>query len=128
MLALCLVGLAVLLSLNGFAILLGLAVVPIVALYPFVKRFSYWPQAVLGLAFSWGALMGYAAVDGHLGLPAMLLYGGAVCWTIGYDTIYAHKDREDDDLIGLKSTALRFGRATRVWLALLLTPAPRTRI
>jgi 4-hydroxybenzoate polyprenyltransferase len=119
MLALCLVGLAVLLSLNGFAILLGLAVVPIVALYPFVKRFSYWPQAVLGLAFSWGALMGYAAVDGHLGLPAMLLYGGAVCWTIGYDTIYAHQDREDDDLIGLKSTALRFGRATRVWLALL---------
>jgi 4-hydroxybenzoate polyprenyltransferase len=119
MLALCLVGLAVLLSLNGFAILLGLAVVPIVALYPFVKRFSYWPQAVLGLAFSWGALMGYAAVDGHLGPPAMLLYGGAVCWTIGYDTIYAHQDRGDDDLIGLKSTALRFGRATRVWLALL---------
>jgi 4-hydroxybenzoate polyprenyltransferase len=119
MLALCLIGLAVLLSLNGFAILLGLAVVPIVALYPFVKRFSYWPQAVLGLAFSWGALMGYAAVDGRLGLPAMLLYGGAVFWTIGYDTIYAHQDREDDDLIGLKSTALRFGRATRVWLALL---------
>jgi 4-hydroxybenzoate polyprenyltransferase len=119
MVALCLVGLAVLLSLNGFAIMLGLAVVPIVALYPFVKRFSYWPQAVLGFAFSWGALMGYAAVDGHLGLPAMLLYGGAVCWTIGYDTIYAHQDREDDDLIGLKSTALRFGRATRVWVALL---------
>ncbi len=71
---------------------------PIVALYPFVKRFSYWPQAVLGLAFSWGALMGYAAVAGRLGWPAIALYGGAVFWTIGYDTIYAHQDREDDDL------------------------------
>ncbi len=119
MLALCLIGLAVLLSLNGFTILLGLAVLPVVALYPFVKRFSYWPQAVLGLAFSWGALMGYAAVEGRLALPAAILYGGAVCWTIGYDTIYAHQDREDDDLIGLKSTALKFGRATRAWLALL---------
>jgi 4-hydroxybenzoate polyprenyltransferase len=119
MLALCLVGLAVLLSFNGFAIFLGLAVLPIVALYPFVKRFSYWPQAVLGLAFSWGALMGFAAIEGRLRQPALLLYIGAVCWTIGYDTIYAHQDREDDDLIGLKSTALRFGRATRVWVGLL---------
>jgi 4-hydroxybenzoate polyprenyltransferase len=119
MLALCLVGLAVLLSLNGVAIMLGLAVLPIVALYPFVKRFSFWPQAVLGLAFSWGALMGYAAAGGRLGWPAAMLYGGAVCWTIGYDTIYAHQDREDDGLIGMKSTALKFGRATRPWLTLL---------
>jgi 4-hydroxybenzoate polyprenyltransferase len=123
MLALCLIGLAVLLSLNLFAILLGLAVLPIVAVYPFVKRFSYWPQAVLGLAFSWGALMGYAAVAGRLDWPAVVLYGGAVFWTIGYDTIYAHQDREDDDLVGLKSTALKFGRATRAWLALLYTVA-----
>jgi 4-hydroxybenzoate polyprenyltransferase len=119
MLALCAVGLAVLLRLNGFSILLGLAVLPIVALYPFVKRFSHWPQAVLGLAFSWGALMGYAAVLGRLDWAPLVLYGGAVAWTIGYDTIYAHQDREDDDLIGVKSTALKFGAATRVWLGLL---------
>lgn len=117
MLALCLIGLAVLLSLNSYSIWLGLGVVPIVALYPFVKRFSYWPQAVLGLAFNWGALMGWPAVLERLGWPAIVLYAGAVAWTIGYDTIYAHQDREDDDLIGLKSTALKFGRATKPWLA-----------
>ncbi|MCJ7527277.1 MAG: 4-hydroxybenzoate octaprenyltransferase [Methyloceanibacter sp.] len=119
MLALCLIGLAVLLSFNGPTIWLGLGVLPIVALYPFVKRFSYWPQAVLGLAFNWGALLGWPAVLGRLDWPAIVLYAGAVCWTIGYDTIYAHQDREDDDLIGLKSTALRFGRATKPWLAFL---------
>jgi 4-hydroxybenzoate polyprenyltransferase len=119
MLALCLIGLAVLLGLNGPTIWLGLGVLPIVALYPFVKRFSYWPQAVLGLAFNWGALLGWPAVLGRLDWPAIVLYAGAVCWTIGYDTIYAHQDREDDDLIGLKSTALRFGRATKPWLAFL---------
>jgi 4-hydroxybenzoate polyprenyltransferase len=116
---LSLIGLAVLLSFNGFTILLGLAVIPIVALYPLVKRVSYWPQAVLGLAFSWGALMGYAAVQGRLDWAAIVLYAGAVSWTIGYDTIYAHQDREDDSLLGLKSTALKFGRATKAWLAVL---------
>ena len=116
---LSLIGLAVLLSFNGFTILLGLAVIPIVALYPLVKRVSYWPQAVLGLAFSWGALMGYAAVQGRLDWSAIVLYAGAVSWTIGYDTIYAHQDREDDALLGLKSTALKFGRATKAWLAVL---------
>jgi len=119
MLALCLIGLAVLLSFNSDTIWLGLCVVPIVAVYPFVKRFSYWPQAVLGLAFNWGALLGWPAVLGRLDWPAIVLYAGALCWTIGYDTIYAHQDREDDDLMGLKSTALRFGRATKPWLALL---------
>jgi len=74
---------------------------------------------VLGLAFNWGALLGWPAVLGRLDWPAIVLYAGAVCWTIGYDTIYAHQDREDDDLIGLKSTALRFGRATKPWLAFL---------
>ena len=116
MLALCLVGLAVLLSLNSFSIWLGFAVVPIVALYPFVKRISHWPQAVLGLAFNWGALMGWAAVTGRLDWAPVALYVGAVAWTIGYDTIYAHQDREDDALIGMKSTALRFGPETRSWL------------
>jgi 4-hydroxybenzoate polyprenyltransferase len=117
MLALCLVGLAVLLSLNRFAILLGLCVIPIVALYPFVKRVSHWPQAVLGLAFNWGALMGWAAVLARLDPAPFVLYVGAIAWTVGYDTIYAHQDREDDELIGLKSTALRFGGATKTWLS-----------
>jgi 4-hydroxybenzoate polyprenyltransferase len=119
MLGLCLIGLVVLLSFNSTTIWLGLGVIPIVALYPFVKRFSYWPQAVLGLAFNWGALMGWPAVLDRVDWPTIVLYAGAVAWTIGYDTIYAHQDREDDDLIGLKSTALKFGRATKVWLALL---------
>lgn len=117
MLALCLVGLAVLLSLNGFSILLGLAVIPIVALYPFMKRISHWPQAVLGLALNWGALMGWAAVTGQLDWAPLALYVGAVAWTIGYDTIYAHQDREDDALIGMKSTALQFGATTKTWLS-----------
>lgn len=116
MLMLCFVGLAMLLSFNTTTILLGLGVIPIVALYPFVKRFSHWPQAVLGLAFNWGALLGWPAVLGRLDWPAIVLYAGAVAWTIGYDTIYAHQDREDDDLIGMKSTALKFGRATKPWL------------
>lgn len=119
MLALCLIGLFVLLSFNATTIWLGLGVIPIVAFYPFVKRFSHWPQAVLGLAFNWGALLGWTAVLGRLDWPAVVLYAGAVLWTIGYDTIYAHQDREDDDLIGLKSTALKFGRATKPWLGLL---------
>ena len=123
MLALCLIGLLVLLSFNSTTIWLGLGVIPIVALYPFVKRFSYWPQAVLGLAFNWGALLGWPAVLGRLDWPAIVLYAGAVAWTIGYDTIYAHQDREDDDLIGLKSTALRFGRATKPWLIALYSLA-----
>jgi 4-hydroxybenzoate polyprenyltransferase len=113
----------VLLSFNSTTILLGLGVLPIVALYPFVKRFSHWPQAVLGLAFNWGALLGWPAVRGRLDWPAIVLYAGAVAWTIGYDTIYAHQDREDDDLIGLKSTALKFGRATKPWLAFLYASA-----
>jgi len=117
MVALCLVGLGVLLSLNHFSILLGLGVLPIVALYPFVKRVSHWPQAVLGLAFNWGALVGWAAVLGGLAVAPVILYVGAVAWTIGYDTIYAHQDREDDALIGMKSTALRFGRSTQTWLS-----------
>lgn len=123
MVVLSLIGLAVLLSLNRISILLGLGVLPIVALYPFVKRFSHWPQAILGLAFNWGALMGWTAVLGRLDLAPLVLYAGAVCWTIGYDTIYAHQDREDDGLLGVKSTALRFGNATKPWLTLLYSIA-----
>jgi 4-hydroxybenzoate polyprenyltransferase len=119
MLGLSLIGFVVLLNFNGTTIWLGLGVLPIVALYPFVKRFSHWPQAVLGLAFNWGALLGWTAVLGRLDWAAIVLYAGAVLWTVGYDTIYAHQDREDDGLIGVKSTALKFGRATRPWLAAL---------
>jgi 4-hydroxybenzoate polyprenyltransferase len=113
-----LVGLAVLLTFNVFTIVLGIASLAIVAVYPFMKRITYWPQIVLGLAFSWGALMGWAALFGRLGPPALLLYAGSIAWVIGYDTIYAHQDREDDALIGIKSTALLFGERTRPMLAL----------
>ena len=113
-----LVGLAVLLSFNGFTIALGIASLVIVAVYPFMKRITFWPQIVLGLAFSWGALMGWAAAFGRLDLPALLLYAGSISWVIGYDTIYAHQDREDDALIGIKSTALLFGPRTKPMLAL----------
>jgi 4-hydroxybenzoate polyprenyltransferase len=113
-----LIGLAVLLSFNSFTIGLGIASLAIVAVYPFMKRITYWPQIVLGLAFSWGALMGWAAQFGGLALPALLLYAGSIAWVIGYDTIYAHQDREDDALIGIKSTALLFGERTRPMLTL----------
>ncbi len=112
-----LIGLAVLLSFNRFTILVGLASLAVVAIYPFMKRITYWPQIVLGLAFSWGALMGWPAVFGRLDPPAFLLYAGAIAWVIGYDTIYAHQDREDDALIGIKSTALLFAEQTKPMLA-----------
>jgi 4-hydroxybenzoate polyprenyltransferase len=108
-----LIGLVVLLQFNWFAVGTGIASLVIVAVYPFFKRITYWPQIVLGLAFSWGALMGWAAAFGRLDLPAALLYAGSIAWVIGYDTIYAHQDREDDAFIGLKSTALLFGERTR---------------
>ena len=111
-----LVGLLVLVQFNGFAIGVGIASLAIVAVYPFMKRFTYWPQIVLGLAFSWGALMGWAGAFGRLDWPALLLYAGTISWVIGYDTIYAHQDREDDALIGVKSTALLFGERTKPML------------
>jgi len=113
-----LVGLAVLLAFNRFTVALGVASLLIVAVYPFMKRVTYWPQIVLGLAFSWGALMGWAAAFGRLDPPAFLLYAGSIAWVIGYDTIYAHQDREDDALVGIKSTALLFGERTKPMLAL----------
>ena len=118
-----LIGLAVLLSFNIFTVGLGVASLAIVAVYPFMKRITYWPQIVLGLAFSWGALMGWAAAFGRLDPPALLLYAGSIAWVIGYDTIYAHQDREDDALIGIKSTALLFGERTKPMLAAFYTLA-----
>jgi 4-hydroxybenzoate polyprenyltransferase len=111
-----LVGLAVLLQFNAFAIGTGMASLAIVAVYPFMKRITYWPQIVLGLAFSWGALMGWAAAFGSLDVRPLVLYAGAIAWVIGYDTIYAHQDREDDALIGIKSTALLFEDRTKPML------------
>jgi 4-hydroxybenzoate polyprenyltransferase len=113
---LSLVGLAVLVQFNAFTVWLGIASLALVAVYPFMKRFTYWPQLVLGLTFNWGALVGWAAVHGALGLAPALLYGGCVLWTIAYDTIYAHQDKEDDLSLGLKSTAIRFGSETKPWL------------
>ena len=110
------IGLTVLLQFNLFAIAVGAGSLIIVAIYPFMKRITYWPQAVLGLAFNWGALLGWAVVRGDLGLAPGLLYMAGILWTLGYDTIYAHQDKEDDLLIGLKSTALKFGAQTSGWL------------
>jgi 4-hydroxybenzoate polyprenyltransferase len=108
-----LIGLTVLLQFNRFAVMTGIASLLIVAVYPFMKRITWWPQIVLGLAFSWGALMGFAVTLGRIDAPALLLYLGSIAWVIGYDTIYAHQDAEDDALIGIKSTALLFGPRTR---------------
>jgi len=103
-----LIGFLVLIQFNRYTVLCGLASLGVIAIYPFMKRITYWPQIVLGLAFSWGALMGWPAAFGRLDWPALLLYAGSIAWVIGYDTIYAHQDREDDLLIGIKSTALLF--------------------
>ena len=111
------IGLTVLLQFNTYTVILGASSLALVAIYPFAKRVTYWPQFVLGLTFNWGALVGWAAVTGGLEAPAVLLYAAGVLWTMGYDTIYAHQDKEDDVLIGLKSTALKFGAATGPWLA-----------
>jgi len=117
MLLQALVGLLVLVQFNRFTVLTGLCSLLVVAIYPFMKRITYWPQIVLGLAFSYGALMGWPAAFGRLDWPAFVLYAGSISWVIGYDTIYAHQDREDDLLIGIKSTALLFGENTRPILA-----------
>jgi 4-hydroxybenzoate polyprenyltransferase len=110
------VGLGVVLCLNRPAALIAVASLPLIVVYPFMKRVTWWPQAFLGITFNWGALVGYAAVTGGLGLPALLLYAAGFCWTLGYDTLYAHQDKADDLLIGVRSTALRLGEATPQWL------------
>ena len=116
---------AILLTFNIDAIVLGIASLVTVAVYPFAKRFTWWPQVFLGLAFNWGALLLWTAQSGSLGWPAVLLYLGGISWTLFYDTIYAHQDREDDALIGVKSTARLFADNTAIWLRgfLILTMA-----
>ena len=109
-------GLIVLLQFNAFAVTLGASSLVLIFLYPFMKRFTYWPQLFLGFTFNWGALLGWAAVTGALLPPAIALYAAGIFWTLGYDTIYAHQDKEDDIMIGVKSTALKFGNATPPWL------------
>ena len=116
MAALLAIGLVILLHLNPFAILLGAGSLPLVLVYPLMKRVIAWPQAFLGLTFNYGALLGWAAVQGGIGWPAGLLYLAGIAWTLGYDTIYAHQDKEDDLLIGVKSSALALGAHTRPWL------------
>jgi 4-hydroxybenzoate polyprenyltransferase len=110
------IGAAILFSLNRLTILLGVAVLGLVATYPFMKRITWWPQVFLGLNFNWGALIGWTAVTGTLAWPPVLLYLGGILWTVGYDTIYAHQDKEDDARIGIKSSALALGDRTRPWL------------
>ncbi|MFN3147695.1 MAG: 4-hydroxybenzoate octaprenyltransferase [Paracoccaceae bacterium] len=107
-----LIAFGILLTFNGPAILLGIASLAVVCVYPFAKRFTWWPQVFLGLAFNWGALLAWTAHTGSLGWPAVWLYLSGIAWTIFYDTIYAHQDKEDDALIGVKSTARLFGEKT----------------
>jgi 4-hydroxybenzoate polyprenyltransferase len=113
----CLVGLAVLVQFNPFAVATGFASVAIVLFYPFMKRIFWVPQLVLGLAFAWGALMGWAALAGSLGPAPLLLYGGAIAWVVGYDTIYALQDIEDDEIAGIRSSARFFGERVRTGVA-----------
>jgi 4-hydroxybenzoate polyprenyltransferase len=117
MVGLFLIGLAVLLQFNWYTVVLGASSLLLVAIYPFMKRITNWPQLVLGLTFKWGALVGWTASRGTLEWPAILLYAGCVTWTIGYDTLYAHQDKEDDLSLGLGSTALRFGDRTKPWVS-----------
>ncbi|MBL4614403.1 MAG: 4-hydroxybenzoate octaprenyltransferase [Magnetovibrio sp.] len=109
-------GLAILIQFNLFAIGIGVLSLATVIIYPYMKRFTYWPQVFLGLSFNWGALLGWAAVQGKLSAAPLVLYAAGILWTLGYDTIYAHQDKEDDILVGIKSTALRLGASTRGWL------------
>ena len=110
------IGAAVLFSFNRMAVLLGFLVLVLIGTYPFMKRITYWPQFFLGLNFNWGALLGWAAARGDVDWSAVLLYAGGICWTLGYDTIYAHQDKDDDALIGVKSSALALGKRTRPFL------------
>jgi 4-hydroxybenzoate polyprenyltransferase len=121
--ALSLVGLLVLVQLRPVAQIAALASLAPVALYPFMKRITWWPQAWLGLVFSWAALVGWPAVTGEIGPAALLLYGGSICWVIGYDTVYALQDRDDDALIGVKSSALALGPLARRGVALFYVAA-----
>lgn len=111
-------GLLILLQLNWYSILLGAGSLGLVVIYPLTKRVTYWPQLVLGMAFNWGALLGWSAVNGSCNWPVCLpLYAAGICWTVVYDTIYAHQDKVEDVLLGIKSTAIKFGEKTKLWLS-----------
>jgi len=113
---LLLIGLSILLSLNTTTIILGFAALPLVIAYPLMKRITWWPQVFLGLTFNFSALMGWSAITGEISVPALLLYAAGIFWTVGYDTIYAHQDKEDDAMAGIKSTALKFGEKSKIWV------------
>lgn len=112
------IGLLVLLRFNGLTVLLGVLSLGLVVAYPLMKRVTWWPQAFLGLTFNWGALMGWGALEGGMTLTPLLLYAGGIFWTLAYDTIYAHQDKEDDALAGIKSTARLFGSQSKRWVGL----------
>lgn len=107
-------SLIILVQMSGLTIMLGFLSVAFIVAYPWMKRITWWPQAFLGLTFNFGALMGWAAIAQELALPALILYMGGIFWTIGYDTIYAHQDKEDDAIVGIRSTALLFGKNSRL--------------
>jgi len=109
-------GFAILICMNGATIMLGLLTLPLIVIYPLMKRYTWWPQAFLGVTFNFGALMGWTAIAGEVYAPAVVLYLGGILWTLGYDTIYAHQDKEDDILAGVKSTALYFGPDSPKWV------------
>ena len=117
LLVLLLAGLLILSQMNLVTVVLGLLSLPLIVAYPYMKRITWWPQAFLGITFNWGILMGWSAVTEIIELPALLLYAGAIFWTLGYDTIYAHQDKEDDVLAGVKSTALKFGARSKNYVA-----------
>ena len=121
MIAQALMAFLILITFPPFAIGLGILALLPVAIYPFAKRFTWWPQVFLGLAFNWGALLAWTAYTGDLGLAPVMLYLAGIAWTLFYDTIYAYQDAEDDALIGVKSTARLFGDKARFWLRLFLT-------
>jgi 4-hydroxybenzoate polyprenyltransferase len=115
---LLLIGFGILLMLNRLTVIIGITSLVLVFAYPYMKRITWWPQLFLGFTFNWGALLGWTAVEGYLGWPAIMLYIAGIFWTLGYDTVYAHQDAADDELIGIKSTARLFGSRSKLWVAL----------
>ena len=119
LLFLLIIGLLILIKLNQIVIILGLAIIPLIVLYPYMKRITHFPQLFLGIIFNWGVLMGYASIKNTLDPKIFFLYAACIFWTIGYDTMYAHQDKETDVKIGIKSTAILFGKKTKLCLCML---------
>ena len=119
LLFLLIIGLLILIKLNQIVIILGLAIIPLIVLYPYMKRITHFPQLFLGIIFNWGVLMGYASIKNTLDPEIFFLYAACIFWTIGYDTIYAHQDKKTDVKIGIKSTAILFGKKTKLCLCML---------